>query len=205
LTFIRQFVRDQYHTGAVLPSSRFMSRAMTRSLRYRPAADAPARALEVGPGTGVVTKELLRVLHDGDTLDIVEINPVFCRALERTLLAPARRTRPRLKTSLHCGGIEEAHLDGGYDYIICSVPFNNFPAAAVRRIFRRMLSLLAPEGELIYFEYAGIRMLKASVSRGAERRRLSGIEAFGRMPRQFVLRNVPPAYARRLVRRSQSE
>ena len=45
--FLKQF-RERFHTtGAVLPSSRFLARAMTQSLRDR---GSPKRVLEVGPG-----------------------------------------------------------------------------------------------------------------------------------------------------------
>src|SRR5262245_34325403 len=76
--FYRQF-RDQYHTtGSILPSSRALARAMTRPMRRR---QPPRRILEVGPGTGAITAEIVRHLRPGDQFDIVEINAEFVACL----------------------------------------------------------------------------------------------------------------------------
>src|ERR1043166_4901462 len=78
--FYRQF-RDQYHTtGSILPSSRGLARALTRPLRQ---LRTPRRILEVGPGTGAVTAEIVRHLRPEDRFDIVEINGDFVAFLQR--------------------------------------------------------------------------------------------------------------------------
>src|ERR1700731_2231240 len=78
--FFREFRRDFHHTGALLPSGLFLSKALVKPLRGpRPAA----RILEVGPGTGSVTREIARRLVEGDRLDAVEINPRFAQMLEQ--------------------------------------------------------------------------------------------------------------------------
>ena len=61
--FFREF-REQYHdTGSILPSSRFLGRALVSEIRK---PRGPARILEVGPGTGPVTAETLRQLRPAD-------------------------------------------------------------------------------------------------------------------------------------------
>ena len=66
-------------TGAILPSSRFLARALVKQLEdLRP----PARILEVGPGSGSVTVEIARRMLPGDRLDAVEINGHFARLLK---------------------------------------------------------------------------------------------------------------------------
>src|SRR5947208_12193139 len=80
--FFREFRRHFRTTGAILPSSRFLARALVRHLRVpRPAC----RILEVGPGTGSVTREIARLLGPGDRLDAVEINPYFVGLLRQRL------------------------------------------------------------------------------------------------------------------------
>src|SRR6266576_2102252 len=70
--FFRECRRHFRNTGAILPSSRFLARALVAQVR-RP--HRPSRILEVGPGTGSVTKEILRFLQPGDQLDAVEDLP----------------------------------------------------------------------------------------------------------------------------------
>src|SRR4051794_9569006 len=77
--FFREFRHHFRTTGAILPSSRFLARALVRHLR---GPRAPSRILEVGPGTGSVTCEIARRMLPGDRLDAVEINDRFVRLLE---------------------------------------------------------------------------------------------------------------------------
>jgi len=202
LRFVREAVRDIRHTGSVWPSSPALAKAMTRGLTDLRGA---RRVLEVGPGTGPFTERILKNLRDGDHFDIVELNPVFCDELERRLLAPHRRRKPRTVIALHQAPIQDAPLEGPYDLIVCGLPFNNFPPTLVRSIFRRMMALLRDGGELAYFEYAGVRTLKAPLVGAGGRRKLKDIAKVGqslrrkhRGKRELVLGNLPPAFATHL-------
>lgn len=205
LDFVREAIRDFRHTGSVWPSSPHLARAMTHAMRSLP---SPRRILEVGPGTGPFTRLLLKHLRDGDQLDLVELNSAFCAELERRHLRPFRESHPNIAVRLHCARIEDAVLDGPYDSIICGLPFNNFPPKLVRSIFRRLLSLLRPGGELVYFEYAGVRVLKGTLASSKARHSLRRLEAVGRGLRRrhsgrrtLVLGNLPPAVSVRLRKR----
>jgi phospholipid N-methyltransferase len=204
LAFVGQAFKNHRLTGALLPSSPALAKAMTRSLRH---ASGPKRLLEVGPGTGPFTRCMLKALHDGDELHLVEINPVFARTIEEKLLRPFRHKHPHITVKLHCQAIETAPIDGPFDFIVCGLPFNNFPAPVVRSIFRRLLGLLSEGGELAYFEYAGVRVLKAPLVGEKGRRQLKRIGQMAKVlrrkhggRRELVLNNMPPAVAVRLVR-----
>ncbi len=124
LAFLSQSVTRFKHTGAIAPSGGRLAREMTRTIREH---EGPRRILEVGPGTGPFTRKILEELRPGDTLDIVEINPFFCRTIEQRLLAPFRHRHPSIPVMLHESPIESAGLTGPYDHIVCGLPFNNFP------------------------------------------------------------------------------
>jgi phosphatidylethanolamine/phosphatidyl-N-methylethanolamine N-methyltransferase len=202
VAFITQAIRNYHHTGAVAPSSPALAKAMTASIR---AHRGPKRLLEVGPGTGPFTREMLKALRDGDELHVVEINAEFAERLQKTLFDPFQRRHPQRFVHLYCQPIETAEVKGPFDYIVCGLPFNNFPPTLVRQIFRRMLALLVEEGELSYFEYAAVRVMKGSFVNSAGRRKLSQIDAVGKVlrkkhrgTRQLVLGNFPPAVAVKL-------
>jgi phospholipid N-methyltransferase len=202
LDFLTEALRDFRHTGSVWPSSPVLAKAMTSSIAR---IEGPRRVLEVGPGTGPFTKAILRKLRAGDQFDMVEINESFCRKLEKSLLSPYRGRHPQVAVRLHCAPIEEAALEGPYDVIVCGLPFNNFPPKLMRQIFRRMFALLKDDGELVYFEYAGVRVMKGPVMDSAGRARLKRIDAYGKSLRrkhdgkkELVLANFPPAIAYRL-------
>lgn len=204
LVFVKQFLKDRTHTGAVMPSSPHLARVMTRSVRQKV---GPKRILEVGPGTGPFTRAVLAALKPGDEFHIVEINNDFAQRLEARILHPFRKANADIHVKLHHESIERADLDGRFDFIVCGLPFNNFPPDLVRSIFRRLMDLLADGGELAYFEYAGVRVMKGPLVGPKGRQKLKQIRMTGKVLRrrhdgrcEIVLANVPPAMAYRLKR-----
>ena len=200
--FLSQTFRNFKHTGAVWPSGDRLANEMTSSLRK---STGPKRILEVGPGTGPFTAKILQSVRPEDEFHIVEINPFFCKVLEKRLLDPFRQRHPNSTVELHESPIESAPVTGTFDHSICGLPFNNFPPSLVRSIFKRMLSLLGEGGDLTYFEYAAVRVMKAPVTSPQSRRNLRQIDAHGkrlhrqhRGSRQLVMANFPPAVAVRL-------
>jgi phospholipid N-methyltransferase len=200
--FFREF-REQYrNTGSILPSSRALARALAAEIRKVP---GPRRILEVGPGTGPVTAEILRRLRPGDQFDIVEINERFVAVLrERFATEPLFRRR-RSQVHLIHGPLQEVPGEGVYDFLVSGLPLNNFPVALVRDIFRAYQRLLRPAGVLSYFEYAWIRPMKLPFVKSRERHRLLCIgRLVDRKIRAYQFRedlvcwNVPPAVARHL-------
>jgi len=201
-TFFREFRRHSRDTGSLLPSSKFLARGLTSELR-RPRD--PARILEVGPGTGSVTAQILRHMVPGDRLDAVELNGHFVALLQRRFDQEFLFRHRREQVQLIHGAVEDLEGEGVYDYIVSGLPFNSFPVALVREIFRVYSRLLKPGGTLTYFEYAMIRQLQAPfVGRQGRRRLFSVARVVGRYIRSFqvrrqrVLINVPPAIVRTL-------
>src|SRR6516162_10780140 len=121
--FYRQF-RDQYGTtGSVMPSSRALARALTRPMRACP---SPRRVLEVGPGTGAVTREIVRTLRPGDRLDIVEINASFVEVIRRRFEEELDFRRKTLQTRVIHSAIQDVEGRAVYDVMISGIPLNNF-------------------------------------------------------------------------------
>jgi phospholipid N-methyltransferase len=200
--FFREFRHHFRTTGAVLPSSRFLAGALVSQLRPpRPAG----RILEVGPGTGSVTRAVARRMVPGDRLDAVEINPRFVRLLRRQL-AEEDLFRPwRDQVEVIHAGVEDLVGESVYDYIVSGLPLNNFPVAKVREIFATYSRLLKPGGTLTYYEYVLVRQLKTPFVDRRERRRLfrvgrvvAGYIRDYQIRREQILINVPPATVRHL-------
>jgi phospholipid N-methyltransferase len=200
--FFREFRRDFHHTGSFLPSGVFLAQALARPLSGdRP----PARILEVGPGTGSVTREIVRRMQPDDVLDAVEINPAFIELLERRMdrdpLLASRREDVRLVQA----PVQEVPGEDVYDFIISGLPLNNFASATVRSIFAACMRLARPGATLSYFEYVLVRELKTPFVGRSERYRLARV---GRLVRRYIRRhqtdcrhvwlNVPPAVVRYL-------
>ncbi|MFZ9691218.1 MAG: hypothetical protein ACO3EP_04185 [Phycisphaerales bacterium] len=99
ITFVSQAVRNFHHVGAVWPSSPLLAKALAKPLRRHRevSADRPVKVLEVGAGTGAVTKAVLSSLGSRDSADVVELNPVFCESLQQ--IAACSRCSPMAERS----------------------------------------------------------------------------------------------------------
>jgi phosphatidylethanolamine/phosphatidyl-N-methylethanolamine N-methyltransferase len=201
--FFGEFRRSFHTTGSVLPSSRFLARALARPLEgARPAACV----LEVGPGTGAVTCEIARRLRPDDRLDCVEINEHFARLVRERIDSDEVFAPHAGRVRVIHAPVEEVAGESAYDFIISGLPLNNFAAGQVEAIFATFRRLLRPGGVLSYFEYALVRRLKMPFVGRGERGRLRDVgRVVGRyiaahqVRRELVLANVPPAVVRRLV------
>lgn len=200
--FIRESRRHFRNTGALLPSSRFLARALVSELRKR---RSPSRILEVGPGTGSVTAQILRYLLPGDRLDLVEVNSHFIDLLQSRFTHERKFWRYRDQVKLIHAAVEKLTDEGVYDFIISGLPLNNFSVAQVREIYRVYDRLLKPGGTLTYYEYVFIRQLKTPFSDRRERRRLYRVgRVVGQYIRTYQVRrervfmNMPPAVVRHL-------
>ena len=198
--FFGQFRRQYHTTGSLLPSSRALGRALTRPMRQ---ARGPRRVLEVGPGTGAVTAEILRALRPGDFLDIVEINAQFVAVLERRFAEEPLFRRYRRQAKVIHAPLQDVRGAGVYDFMISGLPLNNFGLELVKDIFRSYQRLLKPAGVLSYFEYLAIRSMKLPFVPVTERVRLQSLGVFlerriksAQIGAEAVFWNMPPAVAR---------
>src|SRR5262245_55183806 len=148
--FFGEFRRNFHHTGAILPSGAFLAGALVRPLcGPRPLA----RILEVGPGTGSVTRAIARVMRLGDRLDAVEINARFADLLRLRIGRDPTFEPFRDDIEVITAPVQDLLGESVYDFIISGLPLNNFTGADVRSIFRTFTRLLKPGGALTYFEY----------------------------------------------------
>ncbi|MFE7588119.1 class I SAM-dependent methyltransferase [Kitasatospora sp. NPDC057512] len=212
LLFLAEALRTFHDTGALAPSGPELVNALVVPVTSRP--NRPISVLEVGAGTGVVTRRLAQVLRPGDRLHVVEANPRFAERLREDPVLAARHPGVGLRLSAcrveelpECRrpapeGARREDRAQRYDVIVSGLPFTNFEPAQVRDILDLYLRLLAPGGELTYFGYLGTttaRTLTSGPRRGARHRAvvrlLRRFEAAYGLGERTVWRNVPPARA----------
>jgi phospholipid N-methyltransferase len=163
--------------------------------------------LEVGAGTGAVTRQIGRLLGEEDRLDVCEIEPRFADLLDRNVLtlpnfAPAvAQGRVRLIR----GAVQDLIGEREYDYVISGLPFTAFKLTEVEVIFSTIRECLKPGGVFSYFEYVGLRRISRTLRLGKARNRIRSVSAHlnrhiraHQFARRTVLTNLPPAHARHL-------
>jgi phospholipid N-methyltransferase len=197
--FLQQFWQRYQTTGAVLPSGRRLSQ---RLCHFAGQSDGQARTiLEVGPGTGPATAQMVRRLGDHDRLAIVELNDAFVDFLRQRFEHEPEFQRVADRCEIIHDRLENLPQDTQYDVIVSGLPLNNFPVELVQTLLGCFDRLLKPGGVVSFFEYIAIRRAKAAVSGREDRKRLHAIAdeidrflAGREIRRDAILLNVPPAW-----------
>jgi phosphatidylethanolamine/phosphatidyl-N-methylethanolamine N-methyltransferase len=213
--FWREFRNTFSSTGAILPSGKSLSRALARYIGpdheapvpsgEPPLADSGLRILEVGPGTGPVTTQIIQRMRHADTLDLVELNQSFVARLRKRLEEDSQWRSVADRVVVHHVPIEQLPPGQHFDRIISGLPLNNFSCELVEQILAQFHRLAAPAAMVSFFQYVGVRKVKSLFSRPAERERLVGIGKIlnrefssWQAARQCIAGNVPPAWVHHL-------
>jgi phospholipid N-methyltransferase len=182
LLFLGRFLRHPRQVGALAPSSRTLAREMVRHIPLT----AASRIVELGPGTGVFTREVINRLPAGGQFLAVDINPQFCRELAARWPA----------LDCECGSAADlaamtaARGWDGVDHMLSGLPFASLPAALSHAILDAVKATLKPGGTFTTFQYIHAFPTPPAV---AFRRDMAA--HFGPMAaRRAVYRNLPPAF-----------
>lgn len=173
--FFKEFLQEFENTGTCFPTSRQAARALSQPVRE---GNKSKTILELGPGTGSVTVEILAAMHEGDSLDICEINPRFMKALKERLRDDPNFQRHSTRIRFYECAAQELPESSKYDVVVCALPFLNFSPETVAEIFQKIARLSHPESIMTYYEYIGLRQLGMTVSAPPRKERLKEINNF---------------------------
>lgn len=140
--FLREMARSPLQIGAVWPSSPALGKAMAHWLPR----DSEAPILELGPGTGIVTAELIAAGLPEDRLVAVEKSETLASYLS------ARYPRSRIISG---DALELDRLFRGerFGAIISSLPLKVFSPDQVEILSAQIESLLLPGAPWVQFSY----------------------------------------------------
>jgi phosphatidylethanolamine/phosphatidyl-N-methylethanolamine N-methyltransferase len=177
--FLKRWLRRPFAMGAVVPSGRLLAEAMARTaLSVMEGRDG--HVIELGAGTGHVTKALLAAGIPAGRLALVERDPELAAFLRRHFVGPRilEGDAARLPRLLAANGVERIAA------VVSSLPLLSLPAEVVNGIVHGVFEALPRGAALVQFTYGP----STPVPRGLrERLRLQAVSG----PR--IWRNVPPA------------
>ena len=161
LAFIRELPRRFSEIGAMVPSSRYLGKKMVRPIEQ---ALHPLSILEVGPGTGPFTRQIIELMGADDHLVICELNRKFLNRLSQNLQSNSYYKQNKSRIDFFDGSVFDLggrYQQGSFDVIVSSLPLANFSPEEVDRIFQLFDNLLVDGGSLTFFEYAGLKRIGA--------------------------------------------
>jgi phospholipid N-methyltransferase len=180
LLFLRALLRNPRSVGAIAPSSPYLARRMVMGIA------GAEQIVELGPGTGVFTREIVGRVGPLCRVLAVEVNRAFVERLQRVwpqvdCVCASAETLPALAAARGISGV---------DHIISGLPFASLPAETTRRILDGVHETLRVGGTFTTFQYVHAYGMAAAAS---FRRELSA--RLGSGPHShLVVRNVPPAF-----------
>lgn len=189
-TFTPEALRDLGTTAALVPSSRYLTRAMLAPLPL----EAARSVVEFGPGTGAMTRPVLELLPPEATLLAFEVNPKFCAFLRHNIPDPRLvvigGSAERLPEELAARGL--THVDAA----LSSLGLTMMEEALRDRILRGLVEVMGPDGVFTQFQYLHGLLAYFQPNNG----HLERFTALGFLQRYFhevsaelILLNIPPA------------
>ena len=134
--------------------------------------------VELGPGTGSITHELLHLMPKDSLLLVFEINEDFCQILNEI-------KDPRLKVIRDTAENMQSYLEEykieTVEYIVSSLPFAMIPNGIVKNILHHVKKVLKPAGMFLQYQYSlnAYKKLKST---------------FNDVEVNFTPMNIPPAF-----------
>jgi phospholipid N-methyltransferase len=178
ITLFRTWISDPLRNSLIVPSGRALAVAMTREI-----SSAQSPVLELGPGTGVFTRQLIHRGVPQERIALVESAGSLARMLRRQF--PTAVLLETDATELRrCDPFDGKKIGA----VISGLPLLSMPAWRVFAILYGAFRILRPEGPSINSPTAGGARSPAMFSTGSvsRRRALNGFSRTCR-PHKFIV------------------
>lgn len=183
LNFLREFISQPDSIGAVTPSGKALASRMLDGISL----EKSSVIVELGPGTGAFTAEVLKRISSDSRFLAIEKNPTFVRDLVEHFneVEIIEGNASELVSILHEKGIEQV------DTVVSGLPWASFPDQLQEEILSEVSRSLSSGGRFVTFAYGGIHLFPKA---RAFRQRLDKL--FQDVERtRIAWRNLPPAFA----------
>lgn len=180
--FLSRWIRAPLKIGALAPSSRHLGREMARAIDVR----KPGPVIELGGGTGRITRALLEAGVAPDKLIVIEYDEELARLLRDRFpqLRIIHGSATDLLALLKPFGVDHASA------VVSGMPLLSMPYEAQKQIVEQSFALMGSDGTFVQFTYGPVSPMMSRVRAGLV------AEVTGR-----VWRNFPPASVWRYRRR----
>jgi phosphatidylethanolamine/phosphatidyl-N-methylethanolamine N-methyltransferase len=146
--FRKQFWKNKNTVGAMAPSSRFLTKKMLENIDFK-----EARVIvELGPGTGVFTEEIISKMDKDAVLFVFEINETFYQDLQNKI--NDQRVHLIFDSAEKISDYLKLHHFEHADIIVSSLPLAVFSEQLRNSILNSTEKSLKTTGKYIQFQYS---------------------------------------------------
>ena len=179
--FLSEAIRHPLQTGAIGPSSDRLTQEITDGVDW----GNVSTVVEYGPGTGILTGQILKRMRPGTKFFAIEVNPEFVTILEQRYpeVTVYQESVANVKML-----VERQKIDK-IDAVISGLPWANFSEEAQEEYLEAMLEVMRPGAQFATFAY----LLGLLLPR-AHRFKSKLVDRFSEVGRSRVVwSNLPPA------------
>lgn len=144
LAFFTSLIKNPLRMGAFTPSGP----ALTRKIASLVDLSLPGPIVELGPGTGEITQELVKRV-DESRLILIETDSTFCPLLKK-LFPRAKILEDDAFTSWQT---LTQHYPLPLGSVVSGLPLRNFPMEKREMLLRNFLKIMAPGAPFVQFSY----------------------------------------------------
>jgi len=178
-TFVKAAFKNPMQVSTVFPSSKSLAQSMLDNVGL----ESSRNIVEIGVGTGAITKYLHQRIPSGAKYLGVEVNP--------EMTAYMKKQYPDLQFhTASANSLSDFIQPGSVDAVVSSLPWSIFPDELQTSIVSEVEQILAPGGKFVTLMYPN-----AAVYPRAKR----AIKLFAKTFDEFekadlVVQNIPPAF-----------
>lgn len=146
--FLQEFLKHPLQIGSIIPSSRYLERAIIESAGL----ESANVIVELGCGTCGTTRAILRHLSSDAKLLSIEVNPRFYAMLSEiddSRLIPHLGSAEQLRDILDMHGLDDP------DVVISGIPFSTMKDGVGSQIIRDIDRLLPPKSRFVAYQFSG--------------------------------------------------
>lgn len=176
--FFQLWLESPLSIAAVVPSSAALARALAAPV---PLLDSDAWVVELGPGTGVVTRALLDRGLRPERLLAIEREPRLAELLVRDL---PEGVEILTDDALHLGSVLRARGIHQVAAIVSGIPLVAIPAEEQALLLNQAAEVLGPDAPFLQFTYGPVAPARRSLLEAAK---------LSARRERFVPLNFPPA------------
>lgn len=173
LLFFRRWLRHPLRLGAVIPSSPALTRLVCRQIALKD----DRIIVELGAGTGCLTRMLIEMGIPQDRLYVLELDPELCNYLKKSM--------PTLNiiqgNACDLPDLLPPELVGKVSTVISGMPMTAMPKDVQRKIINASFETMDCDGEFLQYTYRPVSPLAADQF-GLSKKRVG-----------IAFKNLPPA------------
>ncbi len=174
-SFFKAFLKNPKQTGSVIQSSMFLANKIVSPIDFKRAKFV----VELGAGTGAVTRKILEKMPEDGVLVCFEIEKDLCRKMKQNI------KDSRLKIVSDGAEKMERYLrrygKGNIDYFISELPLVSLGSELSDKLLKLIFDNLKPDGKYVQIQYSLLGKKKID-------------KFFSKTKVLFTPLNVPPSF-----------